>query len=481
MKRLTIKSYARAIGVADFFVLLFVCISIYLLNYGSLFSSKNFDELGLLRFGVSPQAVGTGLGFGWLAYLGIFKSRDTKIIGSDFVEYRRVLSASLSVLGTLAFFSLFFKVDVSRVYVSEVIVFGHLLLVLERKLGSMWLLRQRKAGKLRRRVAIYGSSAQVESQVANYNSRQEAEFEPVLTLEGVNHLKVNYIGSTKTKAVPLEVLGEFLSAEGIELLQVVGSGPGATEIHRRLYWALDGQDISFVVSPAITGVSSAKLSTRVVAGAPQLEISSTKFTGRRFVIKTCMDTFLGLIAFLISLPIVLVTALIVKLEDKGPAFFKQTRVGVNGKEFTMYKLRSMRVGAELEHAARQKELADKLTNSNMFKDPEDPRVTRVGKVIRKYSIDELPQFLNVLKGDMSMVGPRPPLPSEVEEWKNHETRRLLVKPGVTGPWQIGGRSLLTWEETVAIDLNYVENWSVLTDLSIIFKTVVFVIRGKGAF
>jgi lipopolysaccharide/colanic/teichoic acid biosynthesis glycosyltransferase len=147
----------------------------------------------------------------------------------------------------------------------------------------------------------------------------------------------------------------------------------------------------------------------------------------------------------------------------------------------MYKIRSMKVGAELEHAERQQALADQLTNSNMFKDPEDPRVTKVGKIIRKYSIDELPQFLNVLKGDMSLVGPRPPLLSEVEQWQGHESRRLLVKPGVTGPWQIGGRSLLTWEETVAIDLNYVENWSVLTDLSIIFKTVVYVFRGSGAF
>jgi lipopolysaccharide/colanic/teichoic acid biosynthesis glycosyltransferase len=194
-----------------------------------------------------------------------------------------------------------------------------------------------------------------------------------------------------------------------------------------------------------------------------------------------MDLVLGAVAFLVSLPIVLITALFVKLEDKGPAFFTQTRVGLNGKPFTIYKLRSMKVGAELEHAERQQALADKLTNSNMFKDPEDPRVTKVGKFIRKYSIDELPQFLNVLKGDMSLVGPRPPLTSEVEEWKQHEQRRLLVKPGVTGPWQVGGRSLLTWEETVAIDLSYVENWTVLTDISIIFKTIVYVFKGSGAF
>jgi len=139
----------------------------------------------------------------------------------------------------------------------------------------------------------------------------------------------------------------------------------------------------------------------------------------------------------------------------------------------------MKVGAELQHAELQ--AASESVNSNMFKDPRDPRVTKVGRVIRKYSIDELPQFLNVLKGDMSLVGPRPPLLSEVEQWKQHEVRRLLVKPGVTGPWQIGGRSLLTWEETVAIDLSYVETWTVLTDLSIMFRTLVHVVRARDAF
>jgi lipopolysaccharide/colanic/teichoic acid biosynthesis glycosyltransferase len=194
-----------------------------------------------------------------------------------------------------------------------------------------------------------------------------------------------------------------------------------------------------------------------------------------------MDLIGSILAIIVSLPVVFITAIFVKLEDKGPAFFTQTRVGLNGQHFKMYKLRSMKVGAELEHAERQQAAANKRTNSNMYKDPEDPRVTKVGKFIRKYSIDELPQFLNVLKGDMSLVGPRPPLQSEVEHWQGHENRRLLVKPGVTGPWQIGGRSLLTWEETVAIDLNYVENWSVLTDISIIFKTVVYVVKGRGAF
>jgi exopolysaccharide biosynthesis polyprenyl glycosylphosphotransferase len=341
--------------------------------------------------------------------------------------------------------------------------------------------KHRKAGNYTRRVAIYGPIEEIELELQRYAAHKDSEFEPYLTIEDKGGLVLKHIGSDQAISTDVSHLADVLASESIELLQVVGSGPSSAKMHKKLQWALDGWDIGFVVSPAITGVSSSRLTTRVIAGTPLIKITSTKFSGPQYFFKSVMDLFGSILALIISLPVVLITAIFVKLEDKGPAFFTQTRVGLNGQHFTMYKLRSMKVGAELEHAERQQALVDQLTNSNMFKDPEDPRITKVGKIIRKYSIDELPQFLNVLKGDMSLVGPRPPLLSEVEQWKGHESRRLLVKPGVTGPWQIGGRSLLTWEETVAIDLNYVENWSVLTDISIIFKTVVYVFRGSGAY
>jgi lipopolysaccharide/colanic/teichoic acid biosynthesis glycosyltransferase len=147
----------------------------------------------------------------------------------------------------------------------------------------------------------------------------------------------------------------------------------------------------------------------------------------------------------------------------------------------MIKFRSMKVGADLLHAQLKEQKRESLVNSNMFKDPEDPRVTRVGRFIRRYSIDELPQIFNVLKGDMSLVGPRPPLPSEVEEYEEHAHRRLLVKPGITGIWQVSGRSSLSWEETVRLDLDYVENWSIAGDLIILAKTVSVVFGAKGAY
>jgi exopolysaccharide biosynthesis polyprenyl glycosylphosphotransferase len=475
------RNYAAAVGFLDFVVLLVTSAITYYACYGSLLIADNVQDVGTLRYEISPQFVGLGLLITWLLALTVFKTRDPKLVGSDFSEYRRVVNASLTVLGLLAFGALFFKVDVSRVYVSSILFFGLLAVLLERRIARAWLRKQRLQGRFTRRVAIYGPKEELEFELQKFKKNKEAEFEPVFVIEDDKQMKLRMLATGKEQNLNIEDLAGICKENNVEVIQVVGSSPSSAQMHKRIYWALDGHDISFVVSPAITGVSSSKLTTRVIAGSPLLEIASTKFTGPQYLLKTALDLVLGLVAFLVSLPIVLVTALIVKISDGGPAFFTQTRVGLNGKGFTIYKLRSMKVGAELEHAERQKALSDKHTNVNMFKDPEDPRVTKVGKVIRKYSIDELPQFLNVLKGDMSLVGPRPPLLSEVELWQQHEVRRLLVKPGVTGPWQIGGRSLLTWEETVAIDLSYVENWTVLADLAIIFRTILYVLKGKGAF
>ncbi len=480
-KPANMRRYAAAVGLLDFFVLSFTTLSTYVITYQTFSLFDPIEASGTLRIELDPQAVALTMLATWLVALTVFKTREIKIIGSDFFEYRRIINASLTVLGLLAFNSLFFKVDVSRVFVTSVIVFGTLALLLERRIARAWLRKQRLQGRFKKRVAVYGPEELTVDSVKRLSENKDHEFEPVFTISGSKQLKLKMIATGEEKEFNLQDLPEICRANKVELLKVVGSSSTSADMHKRLYWALDGHDISFVVSPAITGVSSSKLTTRVIAGTPLLEISSTKFSGPQYAIKTVMDVVLGTIAFLVSTPVVLVAAIIIKRQDGGPAFFKQTRVGLNGKEFTMYKLRSMKVGAELEHAERQAALAESAKNKNMFKDPEDPRVTKFGKVIRKYSIDELPQFLNVIKGNMSLVGPRPPLLSEVQEWKDHETRRLLVKPGVTGPWQIGGRSLLTWEETVAIDLNYVENWSVFGDLTIILKTVIYVLKGRGAF
>ena len=190
------------------------------------------------------------------------------------------------------------------------------------------------------------------------------------------------------------------------------------------------------------------------------------------------DVLASVIGLVATSPVLLITAVAVYLTDRGPVLFRQTRVGRDGRTFTMLKFRSMVLDAE----SRLKELqGGNNTNTVMFKLKKDPRVTRVGGLIRRYSIDELPQLINIIKGDMSLIGPRPPLPREVERYSEEEMRRLRVRPGLTGLWQVSGRSNLSWEETVRLDLYYIDNWSPLQDLAILARTIHAVVASRGAY
>jgi exopolysaccharide biosynthesis polyprenyl glycosylphosphotransferase len=464
------RSYAAAVGFLDFVVLLVTSAITYYACYGSLLIADNVRDAGLLRYEITPQFIGLGLLTAWLLALTVFKTRDTKIVGSDFSEYRRVVNASLTVLGALAFGALFFKVDVSRVYVTSILFFGLLAVLIERRIARAWLRKQRLSGKFRRRVALYGPKEDIEFELDKFKKNKEAEFEPVFVIEDDKQLTLRMLKDNKTQNFNIADLAAICNENNVELVQVVGSSPTSLDMHKRLYWALDGHEISFVVSPAITGVSSSKLTTRVIAGSPLLEIASTKFTGPQYLVKTTFDVLFSIVALVIASPVIIITAIVIKVTDRGPVFFKQTRIGVNGKEFQILKFRSMKVGAEkeFEQLAAQ---AGYEVNAVQFKLKDDPRITKFGKFIRKTSIDELPQFINVLKGDMSVVGPRPHVQKEVDAYKDHVARRLLVKPGITGPWQVGGRSLLTWEESSALDLGYVSGWSILGDLALILATV----------
>jgi exopolysaccharide biosynthesis polyprenyl glycosylphosphotransferase len=248
---------------------------------------------------------------------------------------------------------------------------------------------------------------------------------------------------------------------------------------RQVCWALENVDVDVVVAPALIEVTGPRLHIRPVAGLPLLHVEKPEFSGARRVVKGLFDRTVAITTIVLLSPLMLATAIAVRLTSHGPALFRQTRVGVRGERFTMYKFRSMHTDAEARLAAVSElnENADGL----LFKIRDDPRVTRVGKILRRYSLDELPQLFNVLKGDMSLVGPRPPLPSEVEMYADDVRRRLLVKPGVTGLWQVSGRSDLTWEESVRLDLRYVENWSLVYDFTILWQTASAVLRGSGAY
>jgi exopolysaccharide biosynthesis polyprenyl glycosylphosphotransferase len=259
---------------------------------------------------------------------------------------------------------------------------------------------------------------------------------------------------------------------------VTSSGVLGREGLRRLAWQLEGSDTGLLLTPELTDVAGPRVNVRPVGDLSLLQVSEPKFSGASRFLKSAFDRSVAALALLALSPVLLCIAVLIKLDSRGTVFFRQTRSGLSGKPFSIYKFRSMVPAAE--------DLLIDLTDQNegkgtLFKIHRDPRVTRVGRVMRRLSLDELPQLWNVVRGHMSLVGPRPPLPSEVERYADDTRRRLLVKPGLTGLWQVSGRSDLSWEESVRLDLYYVENWSFVLDLMILARTVFAVAAGRGAY
>jgi exopolysaccharide biosynthesis polyprenyl glycosylphosphotransferase len=247
---------------------------------------------------------------------------------------------------------------------------------------------------------------------------------------------------------------------------------------RSLAWELEKTGTDLCVSPALLDVAGPRTTIRPTAGLTLLHVDHPQLDGLRLVLKDLFDRAAAGAALVMLAPLMAALALSIWLYDRGPALFTQTRVGKDGRAFRIYKFRTMVVDAE----QRKKELIAAHTRDHvLFKLRKDPRVTRIGQHLRRWSIDELPQLFNVFLGDMSLVGPRPALPDEADKYADHVRRRLVVKPGLTGLWQVNGRSDLSWDESVRLDLRYVENWSFALDLQILWKTISVMLRGSGAY
>ncbi|HEU0086627.1 MAG TPA: sugar transferase [Pseudonocardiaceae bacterium] len=247
---------------------------------------------------------------------------------------------------------------------------------------------------------------------------------------------------------------------------------------RQLAWDLEGMPAELVVAPALMEVTGPRLHVAPVYGLTLLHVSQPTFSGALWVLKAFIDRLGALFLLFLTAPVFVGVAVAIKIDNPGPVLFRQQRVGKAGKLFWMLKFRSMVVDAEQRRAELD---AVNEAGGPLFKIRRDPRITRVGTFLRRYSLDELPQLVNVLLGDMSLVGPRPPLPAEVARYGFDARRRLLVRPGLTGLWQVSGRSDLSWEETVQLDLRYVENWSLAMDAVIVWKTIGAVLGGSGAY
>ena len=402
----------------------------------------------------------------WLISLQFFESREISILGFGADEYRRVLTASFSVFALLAIFSYIFKLEISRGFVAITFFLGVIFLFLGRRTLRKFLSRAREQGRYLSRVLLIQGSFQdhVEQRLnsAIYSG-----------LKIVSRIKVDDFNNFDSNKV-----ADQAEAESCDVILVSQSADVSATDLRKLGWALEDSQIRLVVAPAVTEIAGPRLKVSNVEGLPLLHVEQPTFSGPARITKRIVDIIGAFFGLVLLAPIFLFIGILIKLSDRGPVFYIQNRVRQENKIFGVYKFRTMLVDA---HQMRDEIMQQTGKDLRLAKDPNDPRITKPGKILRRWSIDELPQLINVLKGEMSLVGPRPPLAEEVEQYESAEKRRLLVKPGLTGLWQVSGRSELDWQDAVRLDLYYVENWSLALDFLIMLRTIAAVFRGEGAY
>ena len=415
----------------------------------------------------------------WIITLSTFRTRDSRVVAVGATEYKLVINATLLTFGMLAIAFLLLQVDTSRAYFVFALPLGLSALILERWLWRKWLIKQRRFGHYLSRAIVVGGREDIEYVVRQINDKSGAAYHVVgAALEGDNVTSVTSAGHQVPVVSDFANVAAAAQTMGVDAVIVAGHPSLGTAFIRNLGWDLEKTSAELVLSSRLTDVAGPRIHFRPVEGLPLIHVEIPQYDGAKHVLKRALDIVLGGAALLVVSPVLLVIGLLVKLDSPGPVLFRQERVGRNGQTFHMVKIRSMVRSAEDQLAG----LLDQNEGSGvLFKIRSDPRITRVGRVLRKYSLDELPQLWNIVMGQMSLVGPRPPLPSEVQNYETHVHRRLYIKPGLTGMWQVNGRSNLTWEESVRLDLYYVENWSLAGDLMIIWRTVKIVLQPLGAY
>ncbi len=412
----------------------------------------------------------------WWASVMLAGGYDSRFIGLGSDEFRRVLNAAVSLTAGVAIVSYTAKLDLARGYMAVALPSAAIL-----DLGARYLLRKRlhrlrSSGRCTRRVIAAGHRTAVAGLVTTL--RRESYHGLSVVAACVADTGAGDAVAGVPVAGELGSVPDAVSRYAADTVAVLAC-PEMDGTHlRELAWELEKTGTDLCVAPALLDVAGPRTTIRPVAGLPLLHVDHPELAGAKQVIKSAFDKLVAASALLLLSPLFAGVALSIRLTGAGPVFFRQVRVGKDGHPFTLYKFRTMVVDAEA-----WKPLLDTRNEADgvLFKMRRDPRVTRAGAWLRRWSLDELPQLLNVLLGDMSLVGPRPALPAEAARYGDHVRRRLVVKPGITGLWQVSGRSDLPWDEAVRLDLRYVENWSFALDLQILWKTGSAVIRGSGAY
>lgn len=423
----------------------------------------------------APWWIGPAIGVAWLLALQRVGAYSTRHMRAGDTEFRRVTLATMMIAAIVGIGSYLLAYTLSRTFFMALFATGLVGLLTARLIRREALKRLHAQGRLLTPVMVAGGLSHVDS-VASVLRREK--------WLGYNVLGALTVHPDDQTPGGLDVLGtladipDVLARFGVRIVIFAEGSFDSPADFRRMAWDLERHDVQMIVVPTLADVSSQRMDIRPVAGLPLLDVERPQAIASTRALKRISDAAGALILLLLAAPIMAIVALFIRAEDRGPVLFRQTRVGLNGEEFQCLKFRSMRVDAEAMLAELQ---ARNEGAGVLFKMANDPRVTRVGKLIRRFSVDELPQLWNVVRGDMSLVGPRPALPREVADYEPDTRRRLDVRPGLTGLWQVSGRSNLSWDDTIRLDLYYVDNWCFAQDLMILAKTAKAVVGSDGAY
>ena len=465
--------------ITDLMVLIWVVFGVQIAWFG--FTTADVEFRGDLReVGVSYTAISLVLIAAWMLALSIYGSRGYRVVGAGSQEYRSVTDSTVRVFGAVALIAFLFQIDFARGYILIALPLGLAVLIMSRWMWRQWLSVQRSNGQYSSRVLLIGSyetTAHLHRQLAG--QRACGYLVVGICVPGNARQTVS-----ETTGVPvftqLDDLQAEMAAVDADTVIVTSSDELGPQRMRELSWSLEPGRQHLVMAPSLTDISGPRIHTRPVAGLPLIHVETPRYEGGKLLAKRSFDIVAASGLLVVLAPLLVLIAVGVRLTSPGGILFRQERIGINGEKFIMLKFRSMVTDAE----KRLQDLEGQprgVGNAVLFKMRDDPRVTPLGRFLRRYSLDELPQLINVLRGSMSLIGPRPPLQREVDRYETHVHRRFLVKPGVTGLWQVSGRSNLSWEDTVRLDLFYVENWSIAGDVIILWRTARAVFGRDGAY
>lgn len=459
--------YLRRVLILDFLIALTAGLLAFVLRFGA----------GALTYSTGYVLLTAALPFVWVASLLFAGAHKPRVVGIGSEEFRRVGNAGVYLFAATAILAYATHTPLARGYVFLAIPLATMTGVGGRYTLRRHLHRLRRQGKCMHRTVAVGHAAAVADLGAQLRRERHHGIEIVGACLPSGQRLLDPVGD-------MPLLGDFdhvpaaVRKSGADTVTVLTCPEMNGTALRRLAWQLEKTNTELVVAPGLLDVAGPRTMIRPIAGLPLLHVEHPELTGSRRAVKDIFDRMSAGFGLLLISPLFAIIALAVRLTSPGPAFFGQTRIGKDGREFTVLKFRTMWTDAD---SLKANLAAQNENDGLLFKIRRDPRVTPLGRTLRKYSLDELPQLVNVVFGQMSLVGPRPPLPEEVAQYGDDVRRRLVVKPGLTGLWQISGRSDLSWEESVRLDLRYVENWSLALDVVILWKTLSAVVRGSGAY